>query len=386
MRYKYYNKIIALILRFYSISILRGIKTLRCTGICNFKLKTSKISYIFIFFISQFLNSFSVYAGGEFQDWQVQPNIGEFYFTQESVTLIEKSLWWHQLDTPSQLWNITRKSYHLEKNQNNAIPTDLKYVIPRVMVSLNGISTSWSLIASDGQKYQVDDAYCSEGLKLHHSFKLNGALIKSFAKPCSNITAIEHTDKYILIGTAYGGEAGYEGVADGIIVLDRNDHKFVKRISLSDGLAGGIIRGIRKDPYTNHIWVGTELGLNELSPSLELLWSKYFYKGFNQTTPHEPMYFLIDSDQSSDPLAVLSEELGVTDHNRYYDLIMSLTEEDRKSLSLYSIFMGSFMYGKVPNLIVVLEPILKISADTANQSRAELAKKMLSRIENKNQK
>ncbi|MFA6584206.1 MAG: hypothetical protein WCS77_07910 [Elusimicrobiaceae bacterium] len=190
-----------------------------------------------------------------------------------------------------------------------------------------------SLETSDGAKFTVRDANCSaEGDNSPHALSLDGAVIKDSCKPCSSISAVETAYGLLWLGTRFDGEYG-EYPAEGIVVDEFKTGALKARISEKSGLAGDLVRVIRRDPFTGNVWAATNYGINEITPELKVVFAKYMYEDFDPADGAAAI-FLSSALLSSNPLAVVGRRLGVSPPEKYYAAALTIPRENWQCFNL----------------------------------------------------
>lgn len=199
----------------------------------------------------------------------------------------------------------------------------------------NKVGDTVTLITSSaGVFLETVNKYCDEDKGTAHVLKLACTVIKYQADPCNNISSAEIENGRLWLGTR--GLAGYgEFPGKGIVVQSLADGKLVGTVSKQDGLTSDLIRVVKLDPYTGYLWTATQLGINQISPELEVLYALYLYEDFDQngvcavqgsTTPANNNF-----------IAIYQRILGVKDKRKFYEAAMTIPSGIRPCFNVESL-------------------------------------------------
>lgn len=274
-----------------------------------------------------FLFSPLSYAGREPESWDILPAIDEIVFSPRAVGFAARD---------GRRFILTRSSKTFSPAGEDGFKSEFSENAggkAAVILENRGINSSVLLKTSAGVNIETTDAYCSEGSNTGHSLKIGGVTFNDRVRPCASVGAAEIENGRLWLGTRYDGEYG-EYPADGIVVQSLQDGALIKQISNKEGLAGNLIRAIKLDPYAKNVWTAAHLGINELSPDFKILFTGYFYEGFDENTGSSVIK-LSSSPVGSAGLAVLQRKIGVKDKAGYYAAVLSIPPETRNCFNPY---------------------------------------------------
>lgn len=233
---------------------------------------------------------------------------------------------------------------------------------------LTADSKSRVLYASDGTKFLSRKAYCAEGQSFHHDLQEGGRLIRDAVDPCDEITSVEIVGDQLWLGTFLPDE-GQNDPGEGVVVQSASDGTLLKKIPIP-----GMVRAVRRDPYSGNIWATTNLAFFEISPTYAILSKNYLREDFDPTT-ERPTIFLSSAPKSSNELAIEERLLGANDARAFFAASLRVSTSTLQDLSLYKINMGYFgsnlLFGREKAFVSpdgnALVPFVVASARSGNE-------------------
>lgn len=196
------------------------------------------------------------------------------------------------------------------------------------------------ITSSAGVFLETLNKYCEDDGGQKPALKLGGVAIKSQADPCDNISSAELENGRLWLGTrGLGGYGEFPG--KGIVVQSLADGSHLKTISRADGLADTLVRAVKLDPYTGHVWAATRLGVSEISPGLEVLYSGYLYEDFDAEGACAVQASSVPARNNF--VAVFGRLLGVKDRKKYYEAAMTVPPEIRPCFNIMAVTGWSLM-------------------------------------------
>lgn len=256
-----------------------------------------------------------LYAGMEPSDWDYLPVITEINFTTVTVGFAAQ-------DGRRMVFDKARLTFRQIESAEYA----------KLMRGAKGGKAAWpeknkagdtvTLITSfAGVFLETLNKYCDDDKGTAHVIKLGGVVIKYQADPCNNISSAEIENGRLWLGTRGLGDYG-EFPGKGIVVQSLKDGAHIKTLSKTDGLTSNLVRAVKLDPYTGHIWAVTHLGINEISPELEVLYSGYLYEDFDTEGVCTVQASSVPARNNF--VAVFGRLLGVKDKKKYYEAAMTI--------------------------------------------------------------
>lgn len=286
----------------------------------------------------------ATYAGIEPSSWDYLPQINEISFTSSTVgfsaldgrrMVLDKDTGAFRQVSSSEYVGIMRGA----KGGKAAWPEN------------NDAGDTVTLITSSaGVFLETVNKYCDDDKGSGHVLKLRGAVIKDQADPCNNISSAEIENGRLWLGTrVLGGYGEFPG--KGIVVQSLADGKLIGAISKQEGLTSNLVRAVKLDPYTGYLWATTQLGINQISPELEVLYALYLYEDFDEngicavqgsTTPANNNF-----------LAIYQRILNVKDKRKFYETAMTIPPETRPCFGVMALSGWAVGYcpaaGEYPN-------------------------------------
>lgn len=195
------------------------------------------------------------------------------------------------------------------------------------------------LSTSDGAHFISTDFQCMEGSYHWAGLRHNGDWMRTWASDCVNIGAMESTGEWLLLGTSYVGEAGMFYGGEGIVALNRTTGEREKRIGFSGRLyAGGMIRHMRRDPFTGDVWAATLTGLWRITENIELV-EKLFFADIFDTKANATRTHLTEKP-ASDPYAQYVRAMNIRDPGAVYAYLDARRAQIKPSFFMYQFGMG----------------------------------------------
>lgn len=302
----------------------------------------SPIRFGLIGILLLWLPSYSI-AGREPEQWDTLPQIQNLVFSKTSVGFVSDDHRYFILDRLSKSFQQVEENLFIQE-----FPS--RYEMPAEVIEEKGIGSRVRLKASNGDVFETENAYCSEGEDIHHKLWKNNKLLKDNAESCESISAVEILGDQLWLGTRYDGEYG-DYPAKGVVIQSYKGSSITKRISQKDGLSGDLVRVIRLDPYNGNIWVITQQGFNEIGKDFKIVNAKYFYEDFDSLTG-KPVVLLSSVVKQNNPLAVVERLLAIKDTKAFYDAVSQIPEQIRAKFSLYNFHAGIYSSA---NIIAVKE-------------------------------
>ena len=259
-----------------------------------------------------------LYAGMEPSDWDYLPVINEISFTTATIgfaaidgrrMVLDKESGAFRQVSPSEYAGLMRGA----KGGKAAWPEKSD---ARDNVTL--------ITSSAGVFLETVNEDCYSSKKLVHVLKSGGAVIKDQADPCDSISSAEIENERLWLGTH--GVSGYgESPGKGIVVQSLSDGTHVGTITKQDGLTSNLVRVVKLDPYTGYLWAATQLGINQLSPELEVLYALYLYEDFDGNGVCAVQGSTVPAQNNF--LAIFQRVLDVKDKKRFYKAALTIPQE-----------------------------------------------------------
>lgn len=285
-----------------------------------------------------------LYAGMEPSSWDYLPVINEINFTTSTVgfaaldgrrMVLDKETGAFSQISPSEYAGLMRGA----KGGKAAWPEK------------NGAGDNVTLITSSaGVFLETVNEDCYHSKKSVHVLKYGGAVIKDQADPCDSISSAEIENGRLWLGTR--GVSGYgESPGKGIAVQALSDGTHIGTISKQDGLTSNLVRVVKLDPYTGYLWVATQLGINQISPELEVLYALYLYEDFDKDGACAVQGSTIPAPNNF--IAIYQRILNVKDKRKFYEAAMTIPPEMRPCFGIMALAGWSVGYcsaaGDYPN-------------------------------------
>lgn len=256
-----------------------------------------------------------LYAGMEPSSWDFLPVIDEIVFATATVgfsaidgrrMVLDKETGAFKQVSPSEYAGLMRGA----KGGKAASPAKSEAGAAATLYTSSGTTV-----------LQTVNDDCYEGRKIVHVLKLDGEVIKDAVDPCGSISSAEIENGRLWLGTLSKGGWG-ESPGKGLVVQSLTDGTHIGTISKQDGLTSNLVRVVKLDPYTGYLWVATQLGINQISPELEVLYALYLYEDFDEsgtctvqgsTTPAKNNF-----------IAIFQRVLDVKDKRKFYEAAMTI--------------------------------------------------------------
>lgn len=259
-----------------------------------------------------------LYAGMEPSDWDYLPVITEINFTSSTVGFAAQ-------DGRRMVFDKAAQSFRqVEPVEYAALMRGAKGGKAAWPEKNEAGDTVTLITSSAGVFLETLNKYCDDDKGPAHVLKLGGVVIKDHAAPCDNISSAEIENDRLWLGTrGFGGYGEFPG--RGIVVQSLADGSHIKTISRKNGLTSDLVRVVKLDPHTGHIWTATHLGINEISPELEVLYSGYLYEDFDAEGACAVQAAEVPTRNNF--VAVFGRLLGVKDKKKYYEAAMTIPPE-----------------------------------------------------------
>lgn len=208
--------------------------------------------------------------------------------------------------------------------------------------------------AGEKHGFVTKEAYCGEG-GVGHDDKLfkDGKLIPVPIGRCSSISAFQVIGDQLWLGIPRQGE-GNVSMAEGVVVMSLDDWRHLGTVSVP-----GAVGTLRADPYSDDVWVATQVGFFGIDRQLKLVSEHYFYYDFDPNTAR-PLLLVAPELKKSNPLAVVMREVPFDEADRkaFYEAVKTIPQEDLAYyFSLYTFYMCCDPYSKFyPSELNVLVP------------------------------
>ncbi|HBA60278.1 MAG TPA: hypothetical protein DCZ92_05590 [Elusimicrobia bacterium] len=269
-----------------------------------------------------------LYAGIEPSSWDYLPVINEISFTTATVgfssmdgrrMVLDKESGAFRQVSPSEYAGLMRGA----KGGKAAWPEKSD---ARDNVTL--------ITSSAGVFLETMNDGCYDSKKLVHVLKYGGKVIKDQVDPCDSISTAEIENGRLWLGTH--GVGGYgESPGKGIIVQSLSDGTPIGTISKQEGLTSNLVRVVKLDPYTGYLWTATQLGINQLSPELEVLYALYLYEDFDESGACAVQGSTTPADNNF--IAIFQRLLNVKDKRKFYEAAMSIPPEIRPCFNVMAL-------------------------------------------------
>ncbi len=257
----------------------------------------------------------TLYAGIEPSSWDYLPVINEITFTTATVgfaaidgrrMVLDKETGAFRQVSPSEYAKLMRGA----KGGKAAWPEK------------NGNGDNVTLITSSaGVFLETVNRYCDDDKGQAHVLKLGGVAIKDHADPCDNISSAEIENGRLWLGTrGLGGYGEFPG--KGLVVQSLADGTQIGTISKQEGLTSNLVRVVKLDPYTGYLWAATQLGINQISPELEVLYALYLYEDFDENGSCAVQGSTIPANNNF--IAIFQRLLDVKDKRKFYEAAMAI--------------------------------------------------------------
>lgn len=313
------------------------------------------------------------HAGRIPEPWDVLPKIVNMAFSEMHVGFISRDKSYFVLERTSRRWEHSRDW----KKFSELFPTG-QSPEPARTIEEKGIGSLVLLRASGNTTFKTKNAYCGEGAGIEHRLYRDGKEVSDHVDPCRSVSSLEKLGDLLFLGTRLDAEYG-EYPAQGIVIQSIKDGKLAGRIGEKEGLSGNLVRVIRLDPRTGHLWVASHQGFNEISVDIQksrkgpatkfqILDTQYFYEGFDEATG-KPTILLSPAPQPSDRFASTARLLAIEDTRGFYkavrDLPPKLYEQfAHGSFGIYVWPEGPFF----PEKMNVLVPFILASARAGGEN------------------
>jgi hypothetical protein len=281
----------------------------------------------------------------EYSDTDILPNIEMVMFTDEAVGFIGSRMYYPK----------KRDKPYFVLYRNKAVGQEVDFAefqrIFPVAIEKNTVrkKDTYTLLTSDGYPYEVTnhDLYCEwsptlsedeifiEGSpdKTNHSIKSGDTVIQTPVHICNVITAVEHIDDGLWIGTGHDGDHGRH-TGQGVVVLSRN----TGQVDFTISEIGAWTNQIRLDPYTGDVWVASSHIVTRMATDGRQVARYRFFKEFDSTSGM-PRYFVSSKPGKTNPLAVVASIMNEQNAKSLSRLSQSIPEADAQEFDLYNFFM-----------------------------------------------
>lgn len=269
-----------------------------------------------------------LYAGMEPSDWDYLPVITEINFTSSTVGFAAQ-------DGRRMVFDKAAQSFRqVEPAEYAALMRGAKGGKAAWPEKNEAGDTVTLITSSAGVFLETLNKYCDDDKGPAHELKLSGVVIKDHAAPCDNISSAEIENGRLWLGTrGFGGYGEFPG--KGIVVQSLSDGSHIKNISRADGLTDNLVRAVKLDPYTGHVWAATRLGVSEVSSELEVLYSGHLYEDFDAEGACTVQAASVPTRNNF--IAVFGRLMGVKDKNKYYEAAMTIPPEIRPCFNIMAV-------------------------------------------------
>ena len=261
----------------------------------------------------------SVYAGLEPSSWDYLPRIDGISFTTAVVgfsstdgrrMILDKETGGFQQVSPEEYALVMRGA----KGGKAADPAESEAGAAATLYTSSGNIVFQTI---------NDDCYGDESKKVH-TLKLAGTAINDVVDPCDSISSAEIEGERLWLGTLSKGGYG-EFPGKGLVVQSLAAGAHIRTISKRDGLTSNLIRVVKLDPYTGYIWVATQLGIDQISPELDVLYSLYLYEDFDENGGCAVQGSTVPTQNNF--IAIFQRVLNVKNKKKFYDAALTIPRE-----------------------------------------------------------
>jgi len=187
------------------------------------------------------------------------------------------------------------------------------------------------LVDSDGTRWTVSQAYCSEGIQRATMLWRRKQAFRAEIDPCHGVSAVEAHGDRVFLGTSHPGELA-TAPGEGLVVQHLETGEVLGRLAEKDGLTGDLIRQIRFDPLTGSIWVFSQWGYNRIDDELRILETGYFQVDFAPVTG-KTRVVVVDRHAPLNVLAVVAERMALRDRPGFARAARSIPRAVLESLA-----------------------------------------------------
>jgi hypothetical protein len=285
-------------------------------------------------------------SSAEYSDEDILPNIVTIMFADEAIGFIGRRMYYPK--------NRDKPYFVLYRDKAVGQEVDLaefQSIFPAV-TDENSVRKKgkYTLLTSDGYSYEVTnhDLFCewvpsaseyafpigySPVGETNHTMILSDTVIQTHVHICNVITAVEHVDDRLWIGTGYDGDHGRH-VGQGVVVQNRK----TERLELTVSEMGAWTNQIRLDPYSGDVWVASSHIVNRMATDGRHVARYHFFKEFDLTTGM-PSYFISSKPGKTNPLAVIASIMNEHNAKSLSRLSQAIPKEDAEAFGLYGFFM-----------------------------------------------
>ena len=279
----------------------------------------------------------------EYNDEDVEPYIKKIYFTKDAVGFVSVPIFYLDPDLKEKMYFVL---YRNEKQGREIDQSEFRRLFKTELENnKSNHNRDNTLSTSDGTKYisTSDNMTCpwvsdvSEYAKRHivgvQSLKLMGKTVKTQVHICNKITALEHVNDNLWIGTGYSGDHGnHKG--QGVIIQDRRTGNVIKELKNITFWTSRILH----DPYSDKVWIAASRNLYQMSPEGNLISQYRFFHKFDSLSGL-PTIILSKEKEITNPIAVLARTMTKEHAKEIYQASLSIPKSDMHSVSLYSFYM-----------------------------------------------
>jgi len=298
-----------------------------------------------------------LYAGMEPSDWDYLPVIDEITFTSSTVGFAAIDGRRMALDKETgEFRQVTTAEYAAlmrgAKGGKAASPAQSESGAAVTLYTSSGTTVLQTI---------NDD--CFEERKMVHVLKLGGEVIKDAVAPCGSISSAEIEGDRLWLGwLSKGGYGEFPG--KGLVVQSLSDGAHIGTISKQDGLTSDLVRVVKLDPDTGYLWAATQLGINQISPELEVLYALYLYEDFDESGLCAVQGSTIPARNNF--IAIFQRLLDVKDKRKFYEAAMTIPPAVRPCFNVMAVSGRSVGYCSaafLPPQFNVLAPFAIETAD-----------------------
>lgn len=311
-------------------------------------------------------------AGGEYQGWEPLPWIVDIRFNKDAIGFhvaanryVPGGPRFFELPRGETDWRRIDPEEFFSRFPSRRLPASSHIKDEDTGTGFTVLSTS------DAEHFISTDYQCMEGFAHWAGIRRNGDWYPKHVDECVNIGAVESSGNHLFLGSTYEGEAGMFYGGMGIAVVNRETGALVKRIGYTDRLrAGGMIRQLRRDPFTGEVWAATPQGLWQIGTDLEVKQRRFFADVFD-TGRNETVTRLVDSVKTTDHIAQYVRAMNLRQPEGVYAFLDARCEQSDSEYCgfsyMYTLGMtSSTNWYQVPGADVLLPSFLEAAAYADN--------------------
>lgn len=311
-------------------------------------------------------------GAGEYQGWEPLPAVVDIRFNRDAIGFTVARNGYvpggprhFELPRNATDWRrITAAEFHSRFPSRN-VPASV-YVRDR-RNSFEVLSTS------DGEHFISTDFQCMEGSYHWAGLRRNGDWLPTGFDTCVNVSAVERSGPYLLLGSSLVGEASMFFGAQGISVFDERSGELEKRIGYSENLyADGMIRTLRRDPFTGEVWASTLRSLWQLDANLDLA-RKYFFADVFDHEAGRTRTRLTDNAKATDHLAQYVRAMGINNPAAVYNHLDVRREQKDPFSLMYALGMSNAADWSAPEMQVLLPYFMEAAAPRGEAGKWNVA-------------